>query len=344
VGEKAKAGRLGREGAGGAGILFTLLAALVAAALVGLPRRRPAPVRHAAPPGASTATRFVILGDSRARGGTGRATNERVLGRLARVIAGLRPRPRFVLFLGDYARYELGDGNSDHYAEWRRAMQPVTSSGIAHLPVLGNHEEDTAEFARNFDAAAAARQAGGSFRAMPADLWTYSVAFERFHVLVLNNYSAGDGGPKLTVGQLRFVEADLEENASVPSIVASHEPAFPVAKHIGSSLDGAPDLRDILCRTMDRFDARLLAAAHEHHYSRLTIDSSLVGGMKGGVLQLNSSTAGIAATRGPKRRTDFFRSRVHAFTLVDVTEAGLQLRTFDQYGSLIDGTFVPSAR
>jgi len=341
--EEAGGRRRSREGTG---ILFTLLAALLAAVILGLPERRPAPARHAPPRAASTATRFVVMGDSRARSGSQRMTNGAVLGRLATVIAELRPRPRFFLFNGDYANFEPGDGVGDHYAEWRRAMQPAAAAGIAHLPVLGNHEEDVSEFARNFDAAAAAAAGagGGRFTAMPSDPWTYSVDFERFHVLVLNNYPAppGDPGAKITAAQLRFAERALEAHSSVPSIVACHEPAFPVAKHIGSSLDRRPEPRDLLCRTMDRLGARLLVVGHEHHYSRLTIDSSLVKGMRGTVVQLQSSTAGIAATRGPRRRTDFFRSRVHAFTLVDVTPRGLELRTFDQHGAVIDAAFVPA--
>jgi len=339
--EEAGGRRRGREGTG---ILFTLLAALLAAVILGLPQRPPAPVRHAPPRAASTATRFVVMGDSRARSSSQRLTNGPVLGRLATVIAELRPRPRFLLFNGDYANFEPGDGVGDHYAEWRRAMQPASAAGIAHLPVLGNHEEDVAEFARNFDAAAAAAAAGGRFTAMPSDPWTYSVDFGRFHVLVLNNYPPPPDAPgaKITAAQLRFAEGALEANSSVPSIVASHEPAFPVAKHIGGSLDRRPVLRDRLCRTMDSLGARLLVVGHEHHYSRLTIDSSLVKGMRGKVLQLQSSTAGIAATRGPRRRTDFFRARAYAFTLVDVADRGLELRTFDQHGAVIDAAFVPT--
>ncbi len=321
------------------GAAITAVAAVLAATLA--PWRGSAPDDTSLPAGAYARSRFVVMGDSRARGSSGMDTNEPVLRRLATAISKLDPPPRFVVFNGDYAKYELGDGRSDHYTQWKRAMEPVTGAGIAVMHIPGNHEVSEEEFSDNFSMSAeTARLSPMSHGDMSPDAFTYSTRIEGLHLLVLNNYATGRR-MKLSAEQIEFVRRELSRNRDVVSVVASHEPAFPVAKHIGSSLDSKPQLRDELMRTLAAGGVPVLFVSHEHHYSRRTIDAKLVPGMQSQVLQLNTSTAGIAAGRGPAVEVDFFRSRTYAYCLCDVTPKGLVIRAYDVNGGLFDTVLLP---
>ena len=116
-----------------------------------------------------------------------------------------------------------------------------------------------------------------------------------------------------------------------------------MAKHIGSSLDSKPKLRDDLMKTLAAGGVPVLFTGHEHHYSRRTIDSKLVPGMASAVVQFNTSTAGIAAGRGPAVEVDFFRSRTYAYCLCDLTPKGLVVRAYDVDGGLFDTILLPAA-
>jgi 3',5'-cyclic AMP phosphodiesterase CpdA len=196
--------------------------------------------------------------------------------------AGLRPpdvtyqiveraksaQPEIVLTVGDMIN-ALDDQASvrEQWRLWREAVAPL---GARHLLVTpGNHDVQGNAWATDllveaFPELPANGPAGFERRAYAFDyrgVRFISLDSERFGAL----HTLGDE-------QLNWLEAQLRDNPNPYTIVFSHDPAYPVGPHVGSSLDAYPQDRDRLWQLLRDYQATAYIAGHEHLYNHQQID------------------------------------------------------------------------
>lgn len=157
------------------------------------------------------------------------------------------------------------------------------------LTAVGNHDADVAEksdamswrrleFERGRDGRKSLRERG--FRPGPkgCEDTTFSWDEGNAHFVVLNLYwngrmepgsdAAGDGD--VVPALLSWLDQDLADSRKPFVFVFGHEPAFPLARHVGNSLDAHPANRDAFWSLLSRGGVQAYFCGHIHFYSKLT--------------------------------------------------------------------------
>lgn len=164
---------------------------------------------------------------------------------------------------------------------------------------------------------------------------TYGFDYGPVHVAVVNSdywfrshpdradHPAGDVGRRpgwVDDQTLEWLDRDLaeaRERGRTLLVVATHEPAFPCGGHASDSMywDGRlPEVleqRDRFVRLLGHHGVDLLFTGHEHNYSRLRLDGTLVPGLERPLWQVISGGAG--APYYAQDRSLPWASRVAAF-------------------------------
>ncbi len=128
--------------------------------------------------------------------------------------------------------------------------------------------------------------------------------------------------PSDTSGEAPWVAAVLSGAAATHKFVFTHDPAYPVANHIGGSLDAYPTERDDLWNRMTQAGVRAFFCGHEHLYSRVAHGSitQIIGGSCGAPL-----TTGISGTQA-----------VYHYVLVTVAGTKVTVQAKNDAGAVID--------
>jgi len=195
----------------------------------------------------SSSTRLAVFGDTR--------DNPRVLSNLAALIRSWDPD--LVIHVGDF----VGDDEASEWQEqWYTPTQELTAQYWL-LPVQGNHEEDSREYATWLGRAKLHSDTllSGS---------VYSEVCGLVWIGVLNaNHRMNEGS-----AQYAWLEGQLESAAARNAtwrVVAVHEPPFHSStKHQPGNEDVAQDLLPLLKQN----EVQLLVTGHVHAYERLQDD------------------------------------------------------------------------
>jgi hypothetical protein len=188
------------------------------------------------------------------------------------------PAPAFMAINGDFP----------NVSQTQAAIANVLGSGFLWYPVIGNHEisDGISNFNTVRDTLVPAlpykvnNGPNGSLNTSYS--WTYGDA----HFTVVNAYwngttnagadSARDGD---IVPALRtWIEADLAAASQTHKFAFVHEPAYPLDRHVGDSLDLYPTNRDNFVTTLNSGNVQTLFVGHTHYFQHKTaVDYPLLG-------------------------------------------------------------------
>ena len=149
--------------------------------------------------------------------------------------------------------------------------------------------------------------------------FVFSFDYQNAHFVFLNSDHYGEQHHV----QRSWLTTDLAGTTQPHIFVMSHDPAYPVGPHIGSSLDAYPSERDDFWNIMSNAGVRMYFCGHEHLYSRST---------HGSVIQVLNGTCGAPISTGVPGTTA-------AYHYVVVTVNGAQVHCDAKRD---DGTLIES--
>lgn len=256
--------------------------------------------------------RFVVLGDTRTAGLRPPDITYQIVEQAAR--AG----PELVLTVGDMIN-ALGtpDQVRQQWQEWRAAVAPLGAQAAPGAPWLlvtpGNHDVQGHAWATDLLTEA--------FPELPAngppgfERRTYALDYRGVRFISIDSEDF-DTPHLIEDAQLDWLEAQLRDNPNHHTIVFSHDPAYPVGPHIGSSLDAYPQARDRLWRLLGEHRVSAYIAGHEHLYNHLASE---------GVHQIIAGTSGSFIYGG-------YGGEFYHYLVGEVGPGGLSFIVYDQQG------------
>jgi len=240
--------------------------------------------------------RFAVMGDTRDDSDNG--INIKVMKAILEKIKS--EDVDFILVTGDMI---TGSAKSvihrNRLKKWKGIIERY---GIPFYVAVGNHEIES-ELSENIVRSVLEMPENG-----PEGLkeLAYSFDFKNAHFAaidtdIFNNFHL------VEEGQMNWLKEDLEKNQDKLIFIFGHEPAYPVARHAGSSLDKYPAERDRLWDEFKRYRVSIYFCGHEHLYNKSLHD---------GVYQVITAGGG-ARMYAPKEKGGFYH-----FALIDVKDSG----------------------
>jgi hypothetical protein len=211
--------------------------------------------------GRGESIRFVVVGDTQ---GHLLHTNSIVLSEVVDQAMGVDPEIQFALFTGDLIRGDDGDDIPADFQAWREivgAFYQADFYGAKVYVTPGNHDLNGESWLSDWQSAFYDMPDNGPDNAKKA---TYSFDVGPCHLVVVNTESPSN--PHQV--DLDWLEADLAATTRPIILVFGHDPAYPIAKHIGDSLDAEPEQRDAFWALLAEYDVRAYFCGHEHLYDR----------------------------------------------------------------------------
>ena len=274
------------------------------------PRPSATPTPSATP--APQPWRLVVLGDTRTAGIDPPAVTNAIVERATEA------RPEVVLAVGDMINaLDTPDRVREQWQAWRAAVAPLAAKRDGGAPWLlvtpGNHDVRGHAWATDLLLEA--------FPELPEngpegyERRAYAVDYRGVRFISLDTEAFG-GAHRLGQAQLDWLEAQLRDNPNQHTIVFSHDPAYPVGPHLGSSLDAYPDDRDRFWQLLREHGVTAYIAGHEHLYNRRAI---------AGVEQIVVGTSGSAIYGG-------YGGAFYHYLVGEVTGEGITIVVYDQRG------------
>ncbi len=225
-------------------------------------------------------------------------------------------KPEVVVLVGDIINAETTAVAVRQ--QWNNVNTAIANlAPAAILPTVGNHETNGLKSVLPYF--------NEAFPALPTNGpegykgLTYSYDAGSVHFVSITSEHP-NRFHQLTQVQLDWLAQDLANNKKPFTFVFSHDPAFPVGPHVGSSLDAYPQERDALWKTMQRFKVTAYICGHEHLYNR---------SQKGGLTQLIIGTSGSAIYGG-------YGGEFYHYGVFNVTEQGVAVKIYDTLGKIRD--------
>jgi 3',5'-cyclic-AMP phosphodiesterase len=281
------------------------------------PTPRPSPI----PEPSATATpapqpwRFVVLGDTRTSGLKPPDTTDAIVARAAQA------QPEVVLAGGDMINaLDTQNEVREQWRLWRAAVVPLGAKHVLMTP--GNHDVQGNAWATDLLVEA--------FPELPAngppgfERRAYALDYRGVRFISIDSETFNDSH-HLGAAQLDWLEQQLRDNPNHYTIVFSHDPAYPIGPHIGSSLDAYPQDRDRLWQLLHDYKATAYIAAHEHLYNRREID---------GVVQITAGTSGSFIYTG-------YGGEFYHYLVGEVGADGLTIVAYDLEGAERDRVTLP---
>ena len=224
-------------------------------------------------------------------------------------------KPDAVLLVGDIINADTSRaGVKKQWANFREATAPLAPARI--LPTIGNHDTNFVDWAEPLylDAFAADKVPANGPQNYIGH--AYSMDFGPLHLVALASELPAHPH-KLGKQQLAWLEQDLTANTRPYTLVMSHDPAYPLGPHAGSSLDVYPDERDAFWKVLQKYKVNAYICGHEHLYFR---------SQRGGVTQL------IAGASGSNIYAGYGGGEFQFYTLLTVTDSGIAAKVIDPTG------------
>lgn len=283
-----------------------------------------------------TEWRFAVISDT--QGGRSDESNKSCINdetvcAIAADIAKIKPE--LVLVTGDLVNGWFRNGGTDYavqYANWKRAMGPVFSSGIKVFAVRGNHDDGPERFVlpplpEKFEPTPESlkqlkiefkKAAILSYTPMNGPVnekgLTYSFVYRNAFIIGLDQFT--DGQHKVNQ---EWLDGQLSENRAAHLFVFGHEPAFE-ADH-RDNLSFYADMRDLFWGSISKAGCRVYFCGHDHFYNRALIADShghpmwqVIEGTGGGKLRDWSGRY-----REKERAScEYYNNKYHGYVLVTV--------------------------
>jgi 3',5'-cyclic-AMP phosphodiesterase len=254
--------------------------------------------------------RFVVFGDTRTSG----LDPPAMMGQLVE-LARLH-QPAAVIVVGDLVN-AMDDKASvrEQWKRWRATIAPLGEYATDPwmLVTPGNHDVQNNAWATDLMAEAFPELPENGPAGLKRLVYRYDIAGVRF--ISVHSEIFGDQH-RIGPDQLTWLETQLQDNPNAYTFVYSHDPAFPIGPHIGSSLDSYPAERDQFWALLKQYGVTAYIAGHEHLYNRQTID---------GVVQLIVGTSGSFPYSG-------FGGDFYHYLFAEVTEDGVLMVVYDSQG------------
>ena len=265
--------------------------------------------------------RFVVLGDTRPSGPKPPDVTYAIIEQAAQA------KPAITLAIGDmiYALDTQAEVRQQ-WQFWREAVAPLEPSQANSRPWLlvtpGNHDIQGHSWATDLLVEAFPELPSNG----PADFArrTYAVDYQGVRFISLD--SEGGEIHLLNDAQLDWLERQLRDNPNRYTIVFSHDPAYPVGPHIGSSLDTFPKARDRLWQMLRDYKATAYIAGHEHLYNHQQI---------AGVDQIIAGTSGSYVYQG-------YGGEFYHYVVGEVGADAITFVVYDWQGAERDRFVVPA--
>jgi hypothetical protein len=269
------------------------------------PTATPAPT----PTPTFTPLTFGVLGDIRTAGPKPPQVAYQILDRIK------TDDPKVILLVGDI----INAGTTapvvrDQWNNVNLAIAELTPGII--LPTVGNHETNgLPSVLPYFTEAFPALPANG-----PAKYKGMTYSYDNGSVHFISLTSEHPGQFHYIGDQLDWLEQDLRANKQPYTFVFSHDPAYPVGPHAGSSLDAYPKDRDKFWQLLQTYKVTAYICGHEHLYNR---------SQQGGLTQLVIGTSGSAIYGG-------YGGEFYHYGVFDVAEDGVAVKIYDSLGKVRD--------
>jgi Icc protein len=250
--------------------------------------------------------RFVVLGDTRTEGLDPPDTTHAIVARAAQA------QPEVVLADGDMINaLNTQDEVREQWRRWRAAVAPLGATHVLVTP--GNHDVQGNAWATDLLVEA--------FPELPAngppgfERRAYALDYRGVRFISLDSESFDDLHRRGDA-QLDWLEQQLRDNPNRYTVVFSHDPAYPIGPHIGSSLDVYLQERDRLWQLLRDHQATVYIAGHEHLYNRREIE---------GVVQIIAGTSGSFIYTG-------YGGEFYHYLVGEVGAEGLTIVAYDLEG------------
>lgn len=285
------------------------------AALTPTPLPSPTDTPSPIPTPAFQPWRFVVLGDTRT---SGLKPPQVAYDLIDQARLG---RPEVALAVGDLINALTT--MPEVREQWRYWREAATALDAGHVLVTpGNHDVSRRKWSASMMVAAFPELPRNGPTGYPL---TYALDYRGVRFISLQSESY-DEPHRIGAAQLAWLEMQLRDNPSRYTIVFSHDPAYPVGPHVGSSLDVYPAERDQFWRLLREYRATAYIAGHEHLYNHKQID---------GVDQIIVGTSGSGIYRG--YGGDFFH-----YLAADVEPDAIAVAVYDRDGKERDRFSLPA--
>jgi hypothetical protein len=242
--------------------------------------------------------RFAVVGDTQADYLDKTPVNDKVFGEIVQLVLAADPPVQFVLQAGDLINGDFNTQNRIAELEhWRSVAQPWYDSdflGLKVYPTPGNHDQvNPASFLETWQTAFPELPENGPANAKKM---TYSFNIGQCHFAVVNTSSPRRLDRHAV--DLEWLESDLASTTQPVKFIIGHEPAYPIKRHVATSLDARPQKRDAFWQLLAKYNVKAYFCGHEHIYDHW---------IKDGVHQIITGSGGAP-------------SELHNYLLVDVDD------------------------
>jgi hypothetical protein len=214
----------------------------------------------------SAGVRFAVVGDTQAGFLDITPVNDEVFSRIIQLVLESDPPVQFAVQCGDLINGTFEKEKQIEELEyWRSVAQPWYDSNFLDLkvyPTPGNHDQLNPSFSLETWQTV--------FPELPnngpddAKKMTYSFDIGSCHFIVVNTSSQ-----KIMLEHTvdtDWLAEDLASSTQPVIFVFGHEPAYPVGRHLSSSLDARPEKRDLFWQLLSDYGVKAYFCGHEHVY------------------------------------------------------------------------------
>lgn len=272
------------------------------------PTATPAPTATVAPSPTPSfqAVKFGVLGDIRTAGPKPPQVAYGIIDRMK------LEQPEAVLLVGDIINAEsTAAGVRQQWSNINLAIGGLAPGVI--LPTVGNHETNGLKTVLPYFNEAFPKLPSNGPEGYKGITYSYDVGSVHFVSITSEHPTRFHF---LGEEQLNWLDRDLTANKKPYIFVFSHDPAYPVGPHVGSSLDAYPKDRDLLWRIMIKHKVTAYVCGHEHLYNR---------SQRSGLTQLVIGTSGSAIYGG-------YGGEFYHYGVFKATQQGVRVNIYDSLG------------
>lgn len=212
-----------------------------------------------------------------------------------------------ILLPGDFC-YD-GQAYYPHFKKYGFGVDPEKAPGSQNLYfTIGNHDAPPSGDKTFTEAIAPWYPQNGPATAPKGTIFSFDRG--NCHFVITNPYWRYPAGG-YTDAQLEWLEQDLKSTNQPFNFIFGHEPAFPLSRHVGDSLDQNPENRDRFWKILSENGGQAFFCGHTHNLSHV---------LKDGVYQID---AGEVRGGGPV-----------CVTLVEVTADKATVRSYQSGGGV----------
>lgn len=267
---------------------------------------------------------FAILGD------TQKFNPDKPNDAMKKAVTSIETRqPSLVMTVGDLiSNCDAENACKKRFEQWKNMLGPLY---FKTFTVMGNHDHKGNAFSEKIWQDQFVMPSNG-----PAGLeeLVYSFDYGNSHFIVLN--SEVGGSDRINQPQREWLEADLAANTKTNTFVFFHQPAFPMATKIDSSLDTHKKERDQFWEIIDRHNVTAVFNGHEHVVSLLKVDKKIFPKAKNDVWQVNVGATDADTRDHPDDgEAKYYYSKKNVYTLVTVQGSQVKIEFFSNNGNLV---------